>query len=908
MMKSRLLLLLAFFSLIGYNSVKAQAPQQFNYQGAARNTNGTPLVSRNISTRISILDGSANGAVQYSETRSVMTNAMGLYAIMIGSPGSSANTGSIAAVNWETGLKYIKVEIDPNGGSSFSEAGTAQLLSVPYALYAANGGKGAKGDKGDPGAAGAQGAPGINGADGAPGLPGIPGSQGPQGPKGDPGMSDGAANGDLSGNYPAPSVVKIQGITVSSVAPTAKQFLMFDGTSWSPANLDESSVISSKGITSTELNIVNGAGATLKDVTLTIKDAAVTTTKLADNNVTTTKILSGGNDKLLSTDAAGLVNWADKASLQTGWSLTGDKLTGSEFIGSTNDQDLIFKRNNRIAGIISDASYNNTAFGFGAFENYGSSTPANTFNTAIGTYALQSSTGHGNTAIGAWALNESTGARNVGVGSTSLQKLTTGNDNVAVGRAALSDLITGNNNVALGHQAGAQPRPGNYGVTTGANNLFLGTGATAKDNPAIKKAIAIGYNAVVTTNNTLVMGGMGIDSVTVGIGTSEPTGRLDIASGNLVVRGINTVTGASTDKIVVADPAGTFKSIDPASLQTGWGLGGNALTGTEFIGSTTDQNVIFQRNGVRAGYLGKNTTSDNTSFGTGALINFTPRTSVWNVAFGSNALNANTTGQRNTAIGAETMKIDQTGEGNVAIGAQAMSGSTNTKENVAVGYRSLLSNIDGYGNVGVGTFALGNLKAGSSNVALGRGTFAYLSSGTGNIGVGSGAGSGSEGGTGLVTGSHNAFFGETTGTNNPAVSYSTAIGYNARVSTDNSIVIGSIGPFNIAKVGIGTTSPTSTLQVIGSFATKIRAASEPRGSQDDFTILVDQNTTLPRPDDNSKGRIMYLINDTNADQTVSGRFRMNGIVTTSFVLSTTDGTRGITVQSTGTDWVIVSKY
>ncbi|MBK8684382.1 MAG: hypothetical protein IPN26_05005 [Bacteroidetes bacterium] len=39
-------------------------------------------------------------------------------------------------VKWETGNKYIRVSIDPQGGSQFTDAGTTQLLSVPYAIYA----------------------------------------------------------------------------------------------------------------------------------------------------------------------------------------------------------------------------------------------------------------------------------------------------------------------------------------------------------------------------------------------------------------------------------------------------------------------------------------------------------------------------------------------------------------------------------------------------------------------------------------------------------------------------------------------------------------------------------------------------------------------------------------------------
>jgi hypothetical protein len=44
----------------------------------------------------------------------------------------------------------------------------------------------------------------------------------------------GAANGDLSGTYPNPSVIKLQGIAVSNTAPTSGQVLKYNGTSWVP--------------------------------------------------------------------------------------------------------------------------------------------------------------------------------------------------------------------------------------------------------------------------------------------------------------------------------------------------------------------------------------------------------------------------------------------------------------------------------------------------------------------------------------------------------------------------------------------------------------------------------------------------------------------------------------------------
>jgi len=117
-------------------SAFAQAPQKFNYQGVARTSTGSAIANQSIGLRISILDGSSSGTAQYVETQNVTTNALGLYNLAIG--GGTVTSGSWANITWGSGNKYIKIEADATGGTSYTTLGTSQLLSVPYALYAAN--------------------------------------------------------------------------------------------------------------------------------------------------------------------------------------------------------------------------------------------------------------------------------------------------------------------------------------------------------------------------------------------------------------------------------------------------------------------------------------------------------------------------------------------------------------------------------------------------------------------------------------------------------------------------------------------------------------------------------------------------------------------------------------------------
>ncbi|MBO9727928.1 MAG: hypothetical protein J7623_04755 [Chitinophaga sp.] len=158
-----------------------------NYQAVARNANGTTLSNQALKIRFSILGGSAAGNVQYQETHDVTTNQLGLFTVQIGK--GDPVSGTFANVPWSQANQYLRVEIS-SGGSNFAELGTSQLMSVPFAIYAANsqpGPAGPQGVKGDPGPQGVKGDPGATGPVGPVGPIGPTGAVGPQGAKGDPG-------------------------------------------------------------------------------------------------------------------------------------------------------------------------------------------------------------------------------------------------------------------------------------------------------------------------------------------------------------------------------------------------------------------------------------------------------------------------------------------------------------------------------------------------------------------------------------------------------------------------------------------------------------------------------------------------------------------------------------------------
>jgi hypothetical protein len=134
------ILLLVFLA----NIASAQGPQAIPYQAVATNSSGSILASTAISLRFSIRDASSTGTVVYQETFSLTTTAEGMFTVNVGT--GTPVSGTFASVGWSSGTKFLQVEMDPAGGSSYVNIGTQQMMSTPYALYANKSGGSAGGD------------------------------------------------------------------------------------------------------------------------------------------------------------------------------------------------------------------------------------------------------------------------------------------------------------------------------------------------------------------------------------------------------------------------------------------------------------------------------------------------------------------------------------------------------------------------------------------------------------------------------------------------------------------------------------------------------------------------------------------------------------------------------------------
>jgi hypothetical protein len=126
---STLLFLLLSLSAVAQNG-------GINFQGMARNAAGEALANQKISLRLSVLLNSESGTVEYSETKEVTTSGQGIFSIVVGDGNILTKTGNFSDINWKTSPKFLKVEMDPSGGTNFALLGTSRLQAVPFAYYA----------------------------------------------------------------------------------------------------------------------------------------------------------------------------------------------------------------------------------------------------------------------------------------------------------------------------------------------------------------------------------------------------------------------------------------------------------------------------------------------------------------------------------------------------------------------------------------------------------------------------------------------------------------------------------------------------------------------------------------------------------------------------------------------------
>jgi hypothetical protein len=391
------------------------------------------------------------------------------------------------------------------------------------------------------------------------------------------------------------------------------------------------------------------------------------------------------------------------------WNITGNSgLATSNFLGSTDNHDVIFKANNAERGRLA-------ATGFWRFGN-------------APNFAKVDSTGT--------LTFGGTGAYKVAGNKYAFQY--TGNPNYG--------LFFNSTSVQYEFRNGSAVPVFSVNANTG-NSVFNGTVKIG----AYTLPSTDGINGqVLTTNGT---GTVSWSNVSGSSGANSSLSNL-----------------AATTAINAGLLPGTDNSISLGSSGKGWAniyiddalyMGGTQfLTGNAGLGTTA----------VGSGALLNNFGSYNTANGFQALYsNFTGYN---NTANGYGSLSSNTTGYSNVAIGSNALAKNTIGWAQVAIGDQALANSvidpTNTYSCVAVGYAALNANTSGYGNTGIGTYAGYSNSTSVNNTAIGDYAL-FSNTATDNTATGSLAMEYNTTGASNTAQGYAALYANTTGANNTAV-------------------------------------------------------------------------------------------------------------------------------------------
>lgn len=118
---------------LAISAASAQFPHGITHQAVIRDASNELVTNTEIGVKVSIIQGTAEGTVVYSETHTPESNAHGLITYIIGT--GDEKEDAFDQIDWSAGPYFLKTEADPDGGQNYTISATTQFLSVPYALY-----------------------------------------------------------------------------------------------------------------------------------------------------------------------------------------------------------------------------------------------------------------------------------------------------------------------------------------------------------------------------------------------------------------------------------------------------------------------------------------------------------------------------------------------------------------------------------------------------------------------------------------------------------------------------------------------------------------------------------------------------------------------------------------------------
>lgn len=519
----KLLLMLQLALVLFAAELYAQVPQGINYQGLARNSLGNVIANQNISLKVGVYAPSISGTLEWEEVHQLTTNQFGLFYCVLGQ-GTTTGQGAatnFSLVNWSLGNHFITVQLDENGGSSFVSIDTIQFWSVPYAMHSGT-----------------------------------------------------------SSNLSAPMYLD-QLLDVDTIGVFTNAVLKWNGALWIPAMDNDSD---------TALYAMNSSHSTAADTATYAFNllSTVDTVLFANTSDSASYSINSGtaNNAINSNYCDTAIYAFASGSAFTSWNLSGNSGTtpGTNFIGTTDNKDLVFKTNGsekmRITaagkvgiGTIAPAASLHVVGDNGiiAEGTFGSGTIAA---TGVGTRMMWypkkaafrvggvSATQWDNANIGNYSLATGYNTRASGVYAAAF-----GSGTIASGAYSISacenSTASGTSSVAMGSSC----------LSSGAYSVTLSRGATASDTCSVamgyhptasgKFAFSLGYTTVASGAFSYALG--------YNANTNNKRGSFVYADPSSI-----TVTNSSADNQFMVRASGGFIFYTNAAMTSGVSMAAGA--------------------------------------------------------------------------------------------------------------------------------------------------------------------------------------------------------------------------------------------------------------------------------------------------------------------------------------------
>lgn len=318
----------------------------------------------------------------------------------------------------------------------------------------------------------------------------------------------------------------------------------------------------------------------------------------------------GTNGQVLTTNGTGTLSWATASGGGggSGWLLTGNNGTtpGTNFVGTLDQQSLMFKVGGTQAGFLGVTSSSLTSFGI-------SSSTGGQFSTAIGASAVASA--NSTTALGYTATASQQFAIAIGVGSQG-----SGQSGIAIGQSSIG---SAQNGIAIGNAASATVNIDNIAIGSGAqasvqNGIAIGPGAKATNQltamalgknanargqsstaigdgavASAQNSLALGVSATASANNSIAMGNSSlanaVNATAYGAGTQATGGGANAFGNGTIASGINSVAiGSPANATAASSIALGDNSFATAPGAIAFGNGSEArATGSIAIGTSS---------------------------------------------------------------------------------------------------------------------------------------------------------------------------------------------------------------------------------------------------------------------------------------------------------------------------------